>query len=104
MTNVVRLRIAPTRAKALEIIRESVVSTKLGWSYHGAFDKMYEADITAPQVLRVLSEAEIVDGPTWSEEHEDWVCILRKQVAGRSVSVVVGIDQETAGVTVVTVF
>ena len=104
MTNIVRIRIAPSRSKALEIIRESMSSNKLGWTYHAAFEKMALVDITSPQALGVLAEAEISDGPNWSEEHDDWVCVLKKHVAGRLVSVVVGIDEETADVTVITVF
>lgn len=52
--------------------------------------------------ITVLEEGLITDGPTWSSEHEDWVCVLNKFVSGRSVFVVVGIDGNY--VTIVTAY
>ena len=63
---------------------------------------MVERGILNRQVLTVLEEGEMKSGPTWSDEHEDWVCVYSKFVSGRSVSVVVGIDGNA--VTIVTAY
>ncbi len=44
--------------------------------------------------LVVASKAEIRTGPRWDEEHQDWVCTMRKLVAGSLVTVVLGIDED----------
>ncbi len=103
--DVVPFRRALTPERALVIIRAAVEDTgrKLGWSDH-VFKQMADRDIVDRQVLSVLSESELRTGPKWNDEHEDWVCTLRRFVSGRSVTVVVGIDESKQEVTVITAY
>jgi len=51
-----------------------------------------------------LEKGIIKTGPDFSEEHGDWVCVLRKVVAGKVVHAVVGIDVERRCTTVITAY
>ena len=74
----------------------------VGWTRH-ALEKLGD-EIVIRQVLTLLREGELKRGPTWSDEHSDWVCVLRKVAAGRPVHVVVGIKERKADITIVTVY
>lgn len=91
--NVLPFRRRLTKERALQLIRKAVRESQLGWSEHG-LEQMLERDIDDTQVLVVVSKAEIRTGPRWDEEHQDWVCTMRKLVAGRLVTVVLGIDED----------
>lgn len=65
---------------------------------------MLQEDIVSGQVIAVLEDTKLQNEPRWDEDHEDWVCVLRKFVSGRYVTVVVGIDETQTEVTVITVY
>lgn len=77
-----------------------MLGSGFGWADH--FSKMMEErDISMRLVREVLKTGCIVADPKWSTEHLDWVCKVRKTVAGRKVTVVVGLerDNKMTGVT-----
>ena len=45
----------------------------------------------------------VVKDPEWDNEHDDWVCVIRKRTAGRAVSVVVALAEKNK-MTVVTTY
>jgi hypothetical protein len=101
--NVVPLRRPPTKERALELIRAAIGhGGRLGWTEHVG-EQLLERDIVDTQVLAVLAEAEIKSGPRWGLEYEDWVFTLTRIVSGRSVTVVIAID-EYHEVTVITAY
>lgn len=101
--NVVPFRVPLKADDAVEIIRNAAQDTGnlLGWSEH-VWPQMVARGIMNRQVLTVIEEGELKGEPTWSPEHEDWVCLLSKFVSGRLVTVVVGVDGNV--VTIVTAY
>jgi hypothetical protein len=88
---------------AMRRIREAAENTGLiGWCNH-VFEKMGD-EIVTRQVLTVLREGDLKKGPTWNEEYQDWVCVLRKMASGRTITLVVGVYERRAGITLVTVY
>ncbi|HEX4294786.1 MAG TPA: DUF4258 domain-containing protein [Rhizomicrobium sp.] len=101
---IVPLRTQLTREGAEAIIRECIADTsRLGWTDH-ATEQMDDRGIVDSQVLAVLEKGAVKTGPDFSEEHGDWVCVLRKVVAGKVVHAVVGIDAEKRCTTVITAY
>ena len=93
-----------TPDRALQLIRRAAADTsRLGWTDH-AWDKMDELGIVTRQVLAVLQDGALRKGPTRNDEYGDWVCVLRRAVAGRTVHVVAGIDETKESVTLITVY
>ena len=103
--NVVPFRRPLEAEAALELIRRSLEDTgrMLGWTDH-VYDQMAERGIVTDQVLTALGEGALLKGPTWDPEHKDWVCVLKKFVAGRPVHVVAGVHEVRQEVTVVTAY
>lgn len=101
--NVVPFRVPLKANEAIEIIRRATKNTGgyLGWSEH-VWPQMVERGILNRQVLTVLEEGDLKKEPTWSDEFDDWVCVLSKFVSGRLVTVVVGVDGDA--VTIVTAY
>lgn len=104
-SNVVRFRRSLEREEAIQIIRSALLETgqRLGWTDH-VWDQMRDRGIVNSQVLTVLEAGDVVKGPTWDDEYQDWVCIMKKFVAGRSVQVVLGIHAVRGEVTIVTAY
>lgn len=92
-------------SEAIQLVREAVANTgqMLGWSDH-VWVQMRKRQIVNSQVLTVLAEGGLIKGPTWDEEYDDWACVLKKFVAGRSVHVVVGVHEVRREVTIVTAY
>lgn len=105
VAKVIPLRRALTPEGALDAIRSAVAHSgaKLGWTDH-VWPQMEERQIVARQVLTVLEEGSLKKGPNWSDEYQDWVCVLKKFVSGRTVTVVVGVDDGTKGVSIITAY
>jgi hypothetical protein len=108
IAEIVPIRRPLTSAKALELIQGALADTGrfLGWTDH-AIEMMRDKHrgIQDQQVLTVLREAtDLEKGPTWDDEHEDWVCVLHKFVSGRNITVVIGINATTRELTVMTTY
>ena len=91
---------ALSRLEAEEWIRAVMLGSGFGWTDH--FSEMMEKrDISMRLVLEVLKTGSVVADPKWDAKHSDWVCKVRKTVAGRKVTVVVGLerDNKMTGVT-----
>ena len=105
-SDVVPLRrrpVALTIEDAERWIRAIVLDSKgVGFADH-ALDQMIERDISSRQLWEVLRCGTIAKEPKWDGEHEDWVCVLKKVVSGRAVSVVVGLHSPNK-MTVVTTY
>lgn len=87
-------RIVPfglTRPVALERIRFLMSQGAYDFDPHFS-DMMVERDISMRQVLTVLREGTINQGPEL-DEYNDWRCRVKKRVAGRLVRVVVAIQR-----------
>lgn len=54
---------------------------------------MTDREISASQVMAVLGEGEINEGP-WKDECGNWRCRLKKRYAGKLIKVVVAIQDE----------
>jgi hypothetical protein len=80
-----------SRQEAEEWIRAVMLGSGFGWADHFA-DKMEERDIPMRLVREVLKFGCVFADPKWNAEHRDWVCKVRKTVAGRRVTVVVGLE------------
>lgn len=92
-----------TKDKAEERIRAVTLdSGGVGYTDH-VTGQMNERDISMRQVWEVLRGGLVFQDPEWSVEHEDWVCKLRKTVAGRRVTVVVALEGNNK-MTVVTTY
>jgi|688.fasta_scaffold466590_2 hypothetical protein len=89
-----------TRQEAEEWIRAVMLGSGFGWTDHFS-KKMEDRDIPMRLVLEVLKTGCVFADPKWNAEHSDWVCKVRKTVAGRRVTVVVGLetDNKMTGVT-----
>jgi hypothetical protein len=60
-------------------------------------------DISNRQVWEVLRNGIVYQNPKWDEEHDDWVCKMRRTVAGRKITVVVALEGNNK-MTVVTTY
>ena len=104
--NVVPFSQPMTPELALKRIRHAALNEtdKIGFTDHALFDKMGD-DILVRQVMTVLQEGALIRGPTWDETHEDWTCVLVKNVSGRRIHVVAALnDREPDAVTIATVY
>ena len=105
-SNVIPLRRLPaglTRKNAEEWIRAVVMDSKnVGLTDHMR-DQMVKRDISSRQVWEVLEGGFVVKDPKWDNEHGDWVCVIRKQTAGRTILVVVALAEKDK-MTVVTTY
>ena len=103
--------VIPIRKRATELTREdaerwirasALLSKNVGHTDH-AREKMVERDILSRQVWEVLEGGFVVKDPKWDNEHGDWVCVIRKQTAGRTILVVVALAEKDK-MTVVTTY
>ena len=69
-------------------------SGAVGFTEH-ALERMEDRDISSREVWEVLKTGSVIGTPRWSVGHDDWECRLRKTVAGRSITVMVGLDGNT---------
>ena len=53
-----------------------------------------DRSVTMAQVREVVAKGSVVEDPRWDDDHENWVCVLRRRVSGNTVVVVVAIDDE----------
>src|SRR5690242_2337072 len=95
-----------TADRCVEWVRELVFEGgKVQFTNH-AYDRMEQRDVSATQVFRVLRRGELVVGPTWSAEYENWMFTMKADTAGQAVSVGATIEVDPVfgvGVLVLTV-
>lgn len=77
-------------------------SSQVGRTNH-ALVQMEGRDISSRQVWETLKIGCVFGSPAWNSEHQDWVCKVRKTVAGRRITVVVGLERDNK-MTVVTTY
>lgn len=51
-------------------------------------ERMEERDISTAQVTQVLRRGQLLEGPTWSGDHESWMFKMQADTAGETVTVV----------------
>ncbi len=94
---------ALTREDAEEWIRGAALDSKnVGRTDH-AIEQMIDRDISMRQVWEVIKVGRVVKDPEWDDEHEDWVCKVRKRAAGRRVTVIIALEAKNK-MTVVTTY
>lgn len=77
-------------------------SRQVGFADH-VIVQMSERDISSRQVWEVLKNGCVIGIPKWVDEYRDWACKMRKTVAGRRITVVVGLESNNK-MTVVTTY
>lgn len=90
-----------TAAEAIEIVRGAVGTDKLGWTDH-ALQQMDDRSISNRIVMTTLAQGSAKTDPVWNADHSDWVCVFQLTASGRNLKVVVGIDLDRRGVSVIT--
>ena len=87
---------------ALEIVREIAATTeRVKFTYH-VLERMAERNITTKQVLCCLRNGWIVEGPAKSIKG-NWEMTLKVISAGDAVNVVIALDRDVHGNTVVVI-
>ena len=87
--------------EATQIVQSAVGTDRLGWSDH-ALQQMDDRAISNRIVMTTLSRGGIKSGPTWNDEHRDWVCVFQLNASGRNLRVVVGVAPVRREVSVIT--
>ncbi len=72
----------------LDLVRELHAQGGRVTASQHAYDRMDEREITMKQVLRVLERGELVEGPAWCDDHDNWKFAMRADTAGQLVKVV----------------
>lgn len=67
-------------------------------------EMMLERDITMRQVLSTLRRGQVVSGPEWSEDHNNWTYKVQKLSSGRDVTVVCCLSATELTVTAITTY
>ena len=103
--------VIPIRKRATELTREDAerwirasapLSKNVGHADH-ARETMVERDISSRQVWEVLKGGSVIKDPEWDSEHEDWICLVRRRTSGRTVTVIVALEEKNK-MTVVTTY
>ncbi len=105
-SDVIPLRRLPaglTRKNAEEWIRAVVMDSKNVGPTDHMRDQMVERDISSRQVWEVLKGGSVIKDPEWDSEHEDWICLVRRRTSGRTVTVIVALEEKNK-MTVVTTY
>lgn len=75
-------------AKLREMVEELLSQGgRLVYALH-MLERMEERDITTAQVIQVLRRGQLLEGPTWSSDHESWKFKMQADTAGETVTVV----------------
>ena len=82
---------ALSRQEAEKWIRGVMLGSGFGWTDHFT-EQMGVRDISMRLVREVLKFGCVFVDPKWNAEHLDWVCKVRKTIAGRRITVVVGLE------------
>jgi hypothetical protein len=67
-------------------------------------EQMLAREITQRQVINALRKGTLASGPTWSEDHGDWLGKMKYHGTGREITVVFAIAERLETVEVVTVY
>lgn len=98
---VVPFRRPLTVPEATEIVRSAVGTDRLGWTDH-ALEQMDARSVSNRIVMTTLAHGSAKSEPAWNADHNDWVCVFQLTASGRNLRVVVGIDADRRGVSVIT--
>lgn len=81
------------RPRALELIRKLTAEDQY-MLVPKAKMNLEEREFSMAQVMKILEEGEINEGP-WRDECGDWRCRVRKRCAGSLIRIVVAIHDES---------
>ncbi|MBI5447722.1 MAG: DUF4258 domain-containing protein [Gammaproteobacteria bacterium] len=95
-----------SRTEAIKTIRNAADHTALINVSDHAKIKMVDREITMPEMVKVLKNGAIIEGPSSNHIHPNWECTLQGvvQTTGRRIRVIVAIEIGEDGILIVTIF